>query len=206
MDSFIFLAKLCPSHYLEKVSELIFNKVKNRWVNKYINLLCKKEGNITWESYPATKATPKASVSHSQAGSHPSQESPASREGSTIARHSCRFRALHSSQGDSTIAQVDSKVSQAGTASQETRSASCQAVRHLTSQGDYAIPQADSKVSQASAAFQEAGALPLLITAMLRQVIGTQLGLGLKVPKGRMLLPRQIALVPKGIILPPKQY
>ena len=42
--------------FVEKVSEHRFNKVKNRQVNKRNNLLCKKEGNITWEASQATRA------------------------------------------------------------------------------------------------------------------------------------------------------
>ena len=34
--------------FIEKVGEFRFNKVKNRQLNKFNNLVCKKEGNITW--------------------------------------------------------------------------------------------------------------------------------------------------------------
>ena len=48
--------------FFEKVSELRFNKVKSRQVNKLNNSLSKKEGNITWESSQATRATPQAVI------------------------------------------------------------------------------------------------------------------------------------------------
>ena len=58
MDSVIFLAKLLASilstqrlrecqGFIEKVGEITFNKVKQRQLNKFNNLLNKKEGNIT---------------------------------------------------------------------------------------------------------------------------------------------------------------
>ena len=123
--------------FVEKVSELRFKKVKSRQVNKFNNLLCKKEGNITWEASPATRAIPQASVSSSQAGSHLPWDSAASQEGSDrsqAVRHSSRLRACHTSQGDNAIPQVDGKVFQASgapnsTASQATRSTSSQEAR-----------------------------------------------------------------------------
>ena len=50
------------------IFNFIFNKVKNRQVNKFNNLLCKKEGNITWEASLATRATMEV-ASSLQAGS-----------------------------------------------------------------------------------------------------------------------------------------
>ena len=40
--------------FVEKVGEFRFNKVKNRQVNKFNNLVHKKEGNITWETSQST--------------------------------------------------------------------------------------------------------------------------------------------------------
>ena len=50
--------------FIEKVGELRFNKVKNRQAIKFNNLVCKKEGNISWETLQSTRVT----ASSSQAG------------------------------------------------------------------------------------------------------------------------------------------
>ena len=56
--------------FVEKVSGLRFNKVKSRQVNKFNNLLHKKEGNITWEASQTTRAT-RIVASSSQTDRHP---------------------------------------------------------------------------------------------------------------------------------------
>ena len=55
--------------FVEKVGEFRFNKGKSRQVNKFNNLLCKKEGNITWETPQATRAT-RVIASSLQVGRH----------------------------------------------------------------------------------------------------------------------------------------
>ena len=54
--------------FIEKAKDIRFNKVKKRQVRKFNHLLNKKEGNITWETTPATRTSPQAS-GKSQAGS-----------------------------------------------------------------------------------------------------------------------------------------
>ena len=41
--------------FVEKLVEFRFNKVKSRQVNKFNNLVCKKEWNITWETSQSTR-------------------------------------------------------------------------------------------------------------------------------------------------------
>ena len=56
--------------FVENVSELRFNKVKSRLVNKFNNLLHKKEGHITWEASQGTRAIRVVTISL-QAGRQP---------------------------------------------------------------------------------------------------------------------------------------
>ena len=53
--------------FFEKVGEFRFNKVKNRQVITFNNLVCKKEGNITWETLQSIRVT----ASSLQAGRQP---------------------------------------------------------------------------------------------------------------------------------------
>ena len=89
---------------------------------------------------PRKDANPSSNLGNtrSQAGNKSASEA---------VRCSTRLRVYQASQADSTIPQVDSKISLVC-------QAASQAVRHSTrlrvSQADSAIPQVDSKVSQAS--------------------------------------------------------
>ena len=56
--------------FVDKVDKFRFNKVKSRQVNRFNNLVCKKEGNITLETSQSNRVI----ASSSQAGSHPPSE------------------------------------------------------------------------------------------------------------------------------------
>ena len=83
MDSFIFLARFCPPPYyfgdlenaqgfVDKVGESRFNKVKNRQIKKFQNLVNKKEGNITWSSNINNNLPQTVNNPNRQAGAPPS--------------------------------------------------------------------------------------------------------------------------------------
>ena len=55
-------------YFLEKVGEFRFNKVKSRQVNKFNNLVHKKEGNITWETSQSNRVIASSSQTDRQAG------------------------------------------------------------------------------------------------------------------------------------------
>ena len=57
--------------FVEKVGEFRFNKVKSRQVNRFNNLVCKKEGNITWETSQSNRVIASSLQAGRQAGSHP---------------------------------------------------------------------------------------------------------------------------------------
>ena len=70
--------------FIEKEGDFRFKKVKNRQVIKFNNLVCKKEGNITWEIPQSTRATASSSQAGRQAGTNIPQDSTASQEASTV--------------------------------------------------------------------------------------------------------------------------
>ena len=53
---------------IEKVGEFRFNKVNNRQLNKFNNLVCKKEGNITWETSQSTRVIDSVTEGFVQSG------------------------------------------------------------------------------------------------------------------------------------------
>ena len=56
------------------IGEFRFNKVKNRQVIKFNNLVCKKEGNIAWETPQSTRVAASSLQAGRQAPPFPRRE------------------------------------------------------------------------------------------------------------------------------------
>ena len=98
--------------FVEKVGEFRFNKVKTRQVIKFNNLLCKKEGNITWETSQATRVIASSLQAGRQAPPSLGQHGfPGSQCGSPISTPS---REGHSQEGSNSQADNILVSSQAG--------------------------------------------------------------------------------------------
>ena len=87
--------------FVEKVGEFRFNKDKNRQVNKFNNLVHKKEGNITWETSQSNRAIASSLQAGRQAVTPLPQDSAASQEASTVPPNSTFSREGLSQEGSS---------------------------------------------------------------------------------------------------------
>ena len=119
----------------------------------------KKEGNINWENFLATRALPWVLVHCRQVGSDLTWDSTASQEASVVLPNSTPSweNIVNSQEGSNSPASNSSNNtrSQAGNISASSSHAVKWSARLRASQADNTIPQADSEV------YQSRGALPL---------------------------------------------
>ena len=132
--------------FIEKVKELRFNKVKDRQVRKFNNLLSKKEGNITWQSSqvtPTTRASPEAANRQASPATRATISSQVGRQASQATEASPQV-ALNSQAGSQVTIRATPQASQADSTLSQAESTVFQPFL-----ADSTLSQAESEVSQA---------------------------------------------------------
>ena len=128
--------------FIEKVGEIRFNKVKNRQINKFNNLI-RKEGNITGLSTTFISLQAGRQVGRQTSP----KDSTASQEASTVPSHSTPSWESLSQEGNSYISQAGS---QAGTSQAVLSLVSSQAGRQVsTPLPGYSATSQEASTSQA---------------------------------------------------------